>query len=73
MRRQNAQSDRWKPIHPGALALIGLLLLGTGATDLFAHRLHYANVWGAPVFVPFVIVGGVLALAGAVRLWTKPE
>lgn len=73
MKGLKAQSNRRKPIHPGALAFLGLLLLGLGGANLFAHRLHYPNVWGAPVFVPFVILSGVLALAGAIRLWIKSD
>lgn len=51
-----------------AFAFVGLLLVGDGLLTLLASRLHYPNPWGEPVFAPFALVIGVIAIIAAVAI-----
>ena len=49
-------------------AVVGLLASVPASLTWMAGRSHYANVWGAPVFAPFAMFGGILALVIALKL-----
>ena len=53
------------------LVVMGLMTLCTGSIALLGGELHYSNYWGAAVFAPFVVLIGLLALAGAFLLGKK--
>ena len=53
------------------LVVTGLMTLCTGSIALLAGKLHYSNYWGAAVFAPFTVFGGLLALVGAFLLRKK--
>jgi len=42
-----------------------------GTLTLLRGHLHYPNVWGEPVFAPFVIFGGILTLIAAFTIRWK--
>ncbi len=65
MRNRDTRLAQWKAIQRYSFALVGLMLIGMGALNLLAGRLHYRNYWGAPVFAPFAILIGTLVLIGA--------
>lgn len=44
------------------LALIGFTALATGLAFLIGHRLYSGNHVGQPVFAPFMVLVGVLAV-----------
>jgi hypothetical protein len=71
MKHRETKLREWKPIHRFAFLFLGLMCIGTGALSLLNGRTHYRNVWGAPVFAPFVIFGGFLCLAAALTIWKK--
>ena len=68
--RKAALSD-WKPSVRFTFLFLGLMCITTGTLSLLAGRTHYQNVWGAPIFAPFVIFGGFLCLLAALRLWKR--
>ena len=49
-----------------AFGFVGLLIACDGLITLLAGRMHYPNHWGAPVFAPFALVIGVIAIAVAI-------
>ena len=49
-----------------AFAFLGLLIICDGLLTLLARVLHYPNPWGEPVFAPFALVIGVIAIAAAI-------
>jgi hypothetical protein len=49
------------------LAVFAVLVIGGGAFTLAAGKLHYPNWWDGPVFAPFAIFGGIIALVAAIR------
>ena len=49
-----------------AYALFGLLITADGLLTLLSKLLHYPNPWGDPVFAPFALVIGVIAIVAAV-------
>lgn len=51
-----------------AFAFVGLLITADGLLTLLAKMLHYPNPWGEPVFAPFALVIGVLAIVVAVAM-----
>jgi uncharacterized membrane protein HdeD (DUF308 family) len=55
------------------LAVLGLFLYIFGILKLLTGRLIYRNYWNAPVFTPYVILGGILAIVGAFVLRRKKE
>jgi len=71
MKFRESKLREWKPIHRFAFLFFGLMLIVTGTLSLLAGRTHYRNVWGAPVFAPFVIFGGFLCLLAAIKVWKK--
>ena len=50
-----------------ALAFMGILVMGLGASTLLLGKLHYQNYWHAPVFAPFAVFVGALAIFVAIR------
>jgi len=48
--------DWWK------ILLLGLLLTITASLTLITGKLHYLNVWHAPLFAPYGVLIGVLAM-----------
>jgi len=49
-----------------AFAFLGLLISADGLLTLLAKMLHYPNPWGEPVFAPFALVIGAVAIVAAV-------
>ena len=48
------------------MAVAGLFLIGYGLVKAYVEPAGtYSNYWGGQMFAPFVIVVGVIALAGA--------
>jgi hypothetical protein len=56
-----ALSSKGRKIFSG----LGLLLLLTGVSHLYGHRLEYHNYWGGDVFAPFTILIALLFFAVA--------
>ena len=50
------------------LVLFGLLVAADGILTLRAHMLHYPNPWGEPVFAPFALVIGAVAIAAGIAM-----
>jgi hypothetical protein len=69
MKHRETKLREWKPVHRFAFVFLGLMCIATGTLSLLRGRTHYPNVWGAPVFAPFTIFGGLLCLVAAFRLW----
>ncbi len=53
------------------LVMLGLLVIGTGATTLWRGRLGYYNYQHLPVFAPFAIVVGLIFLVWTFAMWKK--
>jgi hypothetical protein len=51
----------------GALAFMGVLVMGFGAVTLLSGKLHYQNYWHGPVFAPFAVFVGVLIIVVAIK------
>jgi hypothetical protein len=47
--------------------VFAVLVIGAGCLTLALGKLHYANWWGGPVFAPFAIIVGTIALVAAIR------
>jgi Ni,Fe-hydrogenase I cytochrome b subunit len=73
MAKRAAKRKEWKPIHRLAFAFIGLMLIGSGSLTLLSGKLHYRNYWHAPVFAPFAILVGMIAIAVAFALRNKEK
>jgi hypothetical protein len=43
------------------------MIIYFGIMTLASGKLHYPNWWGGPVFAPFAIVGGTIAVVAAIR------
>jgi hypothetical protein len=56
-----------RPVTRLFLAVFAVLVIGAGSFTLAAGKLHYPNWWGGPVFAPFAIFGGIIALVAAIR------
>ena len=52
-------------------ALMGFAIINLGVLALLQGRLHYANYWGGAVFAPFALLGGLLVIVIAVRLYSR--
>jgi hypothetical protein len=68
MRNRDPKLRDSEPMQPRVYVFFGLLLIATGTLSLLTGKTHYRNVWGAPVFAPFVIFGGLLALIAAFKV-----
>jgi hypothetical protein len=71
MKRWETKLREWKPIHRFTFLFLGLMFIAMGSLSLLSGRSHYRNVFGAAVFVPFVIFVGFLCLLAALRLWKR--
>ena len=73
MAKRAANMKEWKPIQRLAFAFCGLMLVGTGSLSLLSGKLHYRNYWHAPVFAPFAILVGMIAIVAAFALRNKEK
>jgi hypothetical protein len=72
MKKRYLKPMEWRrPIDWLGFGFVGLVLIATGALALLTGETHYANFWGAPVFAPFAIFGGLLLLVAVFRQWRK--
>jgi len=57
-----------KPHQRIGIAIVGLMIIDTGALTLARGQLHYANYWGGAVFAPFAFLIGGLVILMAVKI-----
>jgi DMSO/TMAO reductase YedYZ heme-binding membrane subunit len=71
MKHRETRLGEWKPIHRLAFLFLGLMCIAAGTLSLLRGRTYYPNVWGAPVFAPFILFVGFLCLVAALRVWKR--
>ena len=68
--RNSAREIARPPFHTRferfGVVFVGVMIFGEGVLALLRGASNYANWWGGPIFAPFAILIGLLALAIAV-------
>jgi hypothetical protein len=65
MRNRTAKPEDMELAQRIIVALVGLGFIATGIINMVHGRLHYLTYWRAPVFYPYIVLIGILLLAGA--------
>lgn len=65
--KHSKQPDKLSLTARALFGFLGLLITADGALTIASHRLHYPSWWGGPVFGPFAVCIGLLAVVIAIR------
>lgn len=53
------------------MIFVSLALLTPALGAVLGHRTFYQNIWGAPVFVPIALFGGLCVLCLVIVRWNR--
>jgi hypothetical protein len=67
MKTHDNKPRPWTLTQRLGLILVGTMVMGWGVVTLVQGRLRYPNYWHAPVFAPFAVLVGGLAIFAAFK------